>query len=213
MSSPHATGFMVLHSNQLEGLREQMGSQQASLRAFQDRLAAAEAPAGEQLATSRQPLLVQPASIKHAARHLTEAGARVIGVIVNDDFATGRSFRIASSRLSIPHNPQPTGPAIVRRRLALARLIPDIHDRIVTSFHYTPKDFSIDLSAHQGSAFSLEPLLTQSAYFRAHNRDDAIKNFYLVGAGTHPGAGIPGVVGSAKATAATKASSPVVTNL
>lgn len=81
------------------------------------------------------------------------------------------------------------------------RLIPDIHSRIVTKFHYTPKDFSIDLSAHQGSAFSLEPLLTQSAYFRAHNRDDAIRNFYLVGAGTHPGAGIPGVVGSAKATA------------
>ncbi|WP_298170074.1 phytoene desaturase [Novosphingobium sp.] len=81
------------------------------------------------------------------------------------------------------------------------RLIPDIHSRIVTKFSYTPKDFSIDLSAHQGSAFSLEPLLTQSAYFRAHNRDDAIKNFYLVGAGTHPGAGIPGVVGSAKATA------------
>ncbi len=71
----------------------------------------------------------------------------------------------------------------------------------MTKFSYTPKDFSIDLSAHQGSAFSLEPLLTQSAYFRAHNRDDAIKNFYLVGAGTHPGAGIPGVVGSAKATA------------
>ena len=81
------------------------------------------------------------------------------------------------------------------------RLIPDIHSRIVTKFHYTPKDFSVDLSAHHGSAFSLEPLLTQSAYFRAHNRDDAIKNFYLVGAGTHPGAGIPGVVGSAKATA------------
>ncbi|GEN98319.1 phytoene dehydrogenase [Novosphingobium sediminis] len=81
------------------------------------------------------------------------------------------------------------------------RLIPDIHSRIVTKFHYTPKDFSVDLSAHQGSAFSLEPLLTQSAYFRAHNRDDAIRNFYLVGAGTHPGAGIPGVVGSAKATA------------
>jgi phytoene desaturase len=81
------------------------------------------------------------------------------------------------------------------------RLIPDIHSRIVTKFSYTPKDFSIDLSAHQGSAFSLEPLLTQSAYFRAHNRDDAIRNFYLVGAGTHPGAGVPGVVGSAKATA------------
>ena len=45
-------------------------------------------------------------------------------------------------------------------------------------------------------------MLTQSAYFRVHNRDDAIPNLYFVGAGTHPGAGIPGVVGSAKATAA-----------
>lgn len=81
------------------------------------------------------------------------------------------------------------------------RLIPDIHERIVTKFHYTPADFSHDLSAHLGSAFSLEPVLTQSAFFRTHNRDDAIPNLYFVGAGTHPGAGIPGVVGSAKATA------------
>ena len=81
------------------------------------------------------------------------------------------------------------------------RLIPDIHDRIITSFHYTPQDFGTDLNAHLGSAFSLEPLLTQSAWFRVHNRDDVIDNLYFVGAGTHPGAGIPGVVGSAKATA------------
>ena len=80
------------------------------------------------------------------------------------------------------------------------RLIPDIHERIVTKFSYTPKDFSQDLNAHLGSAFSLEPVLTQSAYFRVHNRDDVIDNLYFVGAGTHPGAGIPGVVGSAKAT-------------
>ncbi|WP_337846042.1 phytoene desaturase [Sphingomonas sp.] len=82
------------------------------------------------------------------------------------------------------------------------RLIPDIHDRIVTKFSYAPTDFQHDLAAHLGSAFSLEPVLTQSAYFRAHNRDDSIENMYFVGAGTHPGAGIPGVVGSAKATAA-----------
>jgi phytoene desaturase len=81
------------------------------------------------------------------------------------------------------------------------RLIPDIHDRIVTRFHYAPTDFATDLSAHLGSAFSLEPILTQSAWFRGHNRDDKLKNVYLAGAGTHPGAGIPGVVGSAKATA------------
>jgi phytoene desaturase len=81
------------------------------------------------------------------------------------------------------------------------RLIPDIHERIVTKFSYAPKDFAQDLNAHLGSAFSLEPVLTQSAYFRVHNRDEHIPNLYFVGAGTHPGAGIPGVVGSAKATA------------
>ncbi|HWI86220.1 MAG TPA: phytoene desaturase [Sphingomonas sp.] len=81
------------------------------------------------------------------------------------------------------------------------RLMPGLRERIVTRFHYTPVDFSRDLNAHLGSAFSLEPILTQSAWFRTHNRDDALHNLYFVGAGTHPGAGIPGVVGSAKATA------------
>ena len=95
------------------------------------------------------------------------------------------------------------GPILEKRILDEVgrRLIPDIHDRIVTKFHYAPADFHHDLNAHLGSAFSLEPILTQSAWFRGHNRDDVINNFYLVGAGTHPGAGIPGVVGSAKATA------------
>lgn len=96
------------------------------------------------------------------------------------------------------------GPILEERILAEVerRLIPDLKDRIVTKFSYAPKDFAQDLNAHQGSAFSLEPVLTQSAWFRVHNRDDHIPNLYFVGAGTHPGAGIPGVVGSAKATAA-----------
>ncbi len=95
------------------------------------------------------------------------------------------------------------GPILEKRILDEVgrRLIPDIHERIVTKFSYMPTDFARDLNAYQGSAFSLEPLLTQSAYFRVHNRDDHISNLYFVGAGTHPGAGIPGVVGSAKATA------------
>jgi len=95
------------------------------------------------------------------------------------------------------------GPKLEKRILdeISRRLIPDLHERIVTKFSYAPKDFATDLNAHLGSAFSLEPVLTQSAFFRGHNRDDVIGNFYLVGAGTHPGAGIPGVVGSAKATA------------
>ncbi|MBB5713574.1 phytoene desaturase [Sphingomonas aerophila] len=95
------------------------------------------------------------------------------------------------------------GPVLEKRILDEVgrRLIPNIHERIVTKFSYAPKDFAHDLNAYQGSAFSLEPVLTQSAYFRVHNRDAAIPNLYFVGAGTHPGAGIPGVVGSAKATA------------
>ena len=98
---------------------------------------------------------------------------------------------------------QEMGPVLEQRVLdeIERRLIPDLQARIKTRFHYTPRDFAQDLNAYKGSAFSLEPLLTQSAYFRAHNRDDVLDNFYLVGAGTHPGAGIPGVVGSAKATA------------
>ncbi|RZI74703.1 MAG: phytoene desaturase [Pseudomonas sp.] len=91
------------------------------------------------------------------------------------------------------------------RDVVLARvrdlLIPDLDQRLDTCFHYTPQDFSQDLGAYFGSAFSLEPTLTQSAWFRGHNRDDHFANLFLVGAGTHPGAGIPGVVGSAKATA------------
>ncbi|MBA4163440.1 MAG: phytoene desaturase [Erythrobacter sp.] len=81
------------------------------------------------------------------------------------------------------------------------RLIPDIHDRIVTRFHYTPRDFALDLNAHLGSAFGLEPLPWQSGWLRTHNRDDVIDNLYFVGAGTHPGAGFPGVVAGAKVTA------------
>ncbi|MGF1549972.1 MAG: phytoene desaturase [Sphingomonadaceae bacterium] len=81
------------------------------------------------------------------------------------------------------------------------RLMPGLKEKIEIRFHYTPADFRSDLNAHLGSAFSLEPLLLQSAWFRVHNRDDDIPNLYFVGAGTHPGAGIPGVVASAEATA------------
>lgn len=81
------------------------------------------------------------------------------------------------------------------------RYIPGLTDDLVTSRIFTPADFKTELNAHQGSAFSLEPILTQSAYFRVHNRDDRIPNLYFVGAGSHPGAGVPGVIGSAKATA------------
>ena len=79
--------------------------------------------------------------------------------------------------------------------------MPDLKSVVVTQRIFTPLDFKVELNAHLGSAFSLEPKLLQSAYFRVHNRDRNIRGLYFVGAGTHPGAGIPGVVNSAKATA------------
>jgi phytoene desaturase len=95
------------------------------------------------------------------------------------------------------------GPLLEKRVLDEVgrRLIPDIHDRIVTSFHYAPDDFENDLGAYHGSAYGLEPVFSQVGPFRPGNRDGQLKNFYLVGASTHPGAGVPAVIASAKVTA------------
>lgn len=79
--------------------------------------------------------------------------------------------------------------------------LPGLRENLVTCRVFTPEDFERELGAYQGSAFSLEPRLTQSAYFRVHNRDRRVQGLYFVGAGTHPGAGVPGVVNSGKATA------------
>ena len=93
-------------------------------------------------------------------------------------------------------------PAYADRILAyLERSLPGLTASIVTKRWFTPSDFASELSAHHGSAFSVAPRLTQSAWFRPHNRDPNIPGLYLVGAGTHPGAGVPGVINSAKATA------------
>jgi phytoene desaturase len=83
----------------------------------------------------------------------------------------------------------------------LERWLPDLRKEIVVKRWITPFDFRDDLRSHHGSAFSVAPLLRQSAWFRPHNADRRIPGLYLVGAGTHPGAGVPGVVNSAKATA------------
>ncbi|QNM81883.1 phytoene desaturase [Sphingomonas sabuli] len=95
------------------------------------------------------------------------------------------------------------GPCYSRHLLEILerRVLPGLSGKLGEVFHFGPADFESELNSHLGSAFSLEPVLTQSAYFRVHNRDDKIANLYFTGAGTHPGAGIPGVVGSAKATA------------
>jgi phytoene desaturase len=81
---------------------------------------------------------------------------------------------------------------------SLEKLCPDLRKHIVSQLVWTPLDFERQLDAHLGSAFQFEPILTQSAWFRPHNVSEDIKNFFLVGAGTHPGAGLPGVLSSAK---------------
>ncbi len=92
-------------------------------------------------------------------------------------------------------------PAYADRVLAtLEPLLPDVRKHIVTKRWITPATFRDELGAYHGAAFSVAPKLTQSAYFRPHNRCDRIPGLYLVGAGTHPGAGVPGVINSAKAT-------------
>ncbi|GIR49422.1 MAG: hypothetical protein CM15mP58_15190 [Burkholderiaceae bacterium] len=77
-------------------------------------------------------------------------------------------------------------------------VLPGLTKFIVTSKVFTPDDFEQRYLAFNGAAFGMEPLLLQSAWFRPHNKSEDIKGLYMVGASTHPGAGIPGVLTSAK---------------
>lgn len=94
------------------------------------------------------------------------------------------------------------GPRYAERLLeALEKTLPDLRKHVAVKRWFTPNDFVSELRAYQGSAFSVAPKLTQSAWFRPHNRDARIPGLYIAGAGTHPGAGVPGVVNTAHATA------------
>ena len=77
-------------------------------------------------------------------------------------------------------------------------VLPDLSRHLVTSHVLTPIQFRDELSSEKGAAFSLEPILRQSAWFRPHNESEELDGLYLVGAGTHPGAGVPGVISSAR---------------
>lgn len=81
---------------------------------------------------------------------------------------------------------------------SLDDLCPGLSQSVVTQRIMTPLDFETDLDAYAGSAFQFEPILTQSAWFRPHNQSEDVEGLYFVGAGTHPGAGVPGVLSSAK---------------
>ncbi len=80
-----------------------------------------------------------------------------------------------------------------------ASVLPELRSHIVTSKVTTPQDFHDRLWSFKGAGFGLEPLLLQSAWFRPHNRSEDVDGLYMVGAATHPGAGVPGVLMSAKA--------------
>ncbi len=79
-----------------------------------------------------------------------------------------------------------------------AEHLPGLRDNLATSFHVDPRYFESELRSYRGAAFGLEPTLRQSAYFRFHNRSEDVDGLYFVGAGVHPGAGLPGVLSSAK---------------
>ena len=88
-----------------------------------------------------------------------------------------------------------------RQRIAAwleANMLPNLSRHLVTSKVATPLDFRDSLNATHGEGFGLAPILTQSAWFRPHNRSEEVKNLFLVGAGVHPGAGLPGVLSSAR---------------
>ncbi len=77
-------------------------------------------------------------------------------------------------------------------------VLPGIKENVLSDFYLTPDYFANELSTLHGSGFSIQPKFTQSAYFRFHNKSEIFENLYFVGAGTHPGAGMPGVLSSAK---------------
>lgn len=92
------------------------------------------------------------------------------------------------------------GPVLEARILEALEgsLMPGLRAHVRASFHRTPRDFARDYCSVHGTGFSVAPLFRQSAWFRFHNRAEGLHNLYLVGAGTHPGAGLPGVISSAK---------------
>ena len=79
-------------------------------------------------------------------------------------------------------------------------LLPNLKNEIVEKFYITPEYFENDLNSFKGNGFGIEPIFRQSAYFRFANNSREINNLFFVGSNTHPGAGVPGVISSAKVT-------------
>ena len=78
------------------------------------------------------------------------------------------------------------------------RVLPNLRENLEVCFDFDPNDFQAQYQSQWGAGFSIAPIFSQSAFFRFHNRSEDFSNLYFVGAGTHPGAGVPGVLSSAK---------------
>jgi phytoene desaturase len=115
-------------------------------------------------------------------------GESIYALVPVPNLASGIDWAIAGDRLR--------GRVLeaLRDELGMA----DVEQHIAVERRFTPLDFQAQLASHLGSGFSIEPTLLQSAYFRPHNRSEDVAGLYLVGAGTHPGAGLPGVLMSAE---------------
>jgi phytoene desaturase len=110
----------------------------------------------------------------------------VLSPVSHLDSGTNWSEQVESYRQSV-------------QKMLEATILPNLGEHLTESFCTTPQDFQDRLLSYKGAAFGLEPLLLQSAWFRPHNISEDIEGLYMVGASTHPGAGIPGVLSSAKA--------------
>ena len=80
------------------------------------------------------------------------------------------------------------------------KILPNLKENIIDKFFVTPDYFEFNLNSFKGSGFGIQPIFRQSAYFRYSNKSNELDNLYFVGAGSHPGAGVPGVISSAKVT-------------
>ena len=121
----------------------------------------------------------------------------ILAVTLGGTLLTGGRFSLAGSVRVVGEDIETAAGWDVA--LLAASVLPGLQDCIVTSKVTTPQDFQDRLWSYKGAGFGLEPLLLQSAWFRPHNRSEDIPGLYVVGASTHPGAGVPGVLMSAKA--------------
>ena len=112
-------------------------------------------------------------------------GFYVLSPVPNQDSGIDWKVQAEAYRLSIAKRLEET-------------VMPGFTKHIVSQRLMTPDDFEHSLLSYKGAAFGLEPVLTQSAWFRPHNKSEEVENLFLVGAGTHPGAGIPGVLSTAR---------------